>query len=537
MKKSITSILALLALCAAPTMAVPSGINYQGALTDDQGNPITGTRTMSIKLYDAATGGTLLYSENIGTVDVSDGVFSFEFGAGGESLIPVTETIAVTDGVSQSYSTTLANTPESGSLSVTDGVYSWNIIDGNPGSPATATGTLVNGFLVGIAVTNGGAGYTTAPTVTVTGNGSGAIATAVVTGGVVTAINVVQPGSGYTSVTITIAAPPAPFIVNSSGGQVSATYDAPPAAGRSIRASYSTYESAIVGALRNGDSHWLEISVNGVPQSTRNKLLQVPSALVAKRAEQATGELAAEIAALRRDLAYAVGGWQSNSLFKESFAAPTRVVASESTMTGYTGSVSAVSEMQNLNNNFAFSRQVLSFSIADGPLRYLRYRATVSGGSQGPLTFVFKYSDGSEASVVRQDVFSYTTLSYIANPNPAKALRTVDIRMPDSGAFYHFCNSVYNTTGKVTLSLSGYTLRPTYSKVGAFLEISDPGTDVFSILLVGTEGSFEIPRDEYVDIPDGIGSPVKLVITHAPTLTNKEEAFAKLKTVVLRFSQ
>jgi hypothetical protein len=65
-----------------------------------------------------------------------------------------------------------------------------------------------------ITVTNGGAGYTTAPAVTITGGaGSGAVATATVAGGRVTAITFAQDeitgfkmGSGYTSApTITIS--------------------------------------------------------------------------------------------------------------------------------------------------------------------------------------------------------------------------------------------------------------------------------------------------------------------------------------------
>jgi len=54
-----------------------------------------------------------------------------------------------------------------------------------------------------IAVTNGGSGYTSAPTVTITksnnglDNGSGALATAVISGGVVTSITVDDIGSGY----------------------------------------------------------------------------------------------------------------------------------------------------------------------------------------------------------------------------------------------------------------------------------------------------------------------------------------------------
>lgn len=51
-----------------------------------------------------------------------------------------------------------------------------------------------------IAVTNGGSGYTTAPTVAFTGGGgTGAAATATVADGVVTGITITNPGSGYTS--------------------------------------------------------------------------------------------------------------------------------------------------------------------------------------------------------------------------------------------------------------------------------------------------------------------------------------------------
>jgi hypothetical protein len=127
MNKSLTPVLALLALCAASAVAVPSGINYQGALTDDQGNPITGTRTMGIKLYDAATAGTLLYSEDIGTVDVSDGVFSFEFGTNGTSNAEQSDTVAITDGTATTFQKVLsAAQVVAGTVTVTDGTYTWS---------------------------------------------------------------------------------------------------------------------------------------------------------------------------------------------------------------------------------------------------------------------------------------------------------------------------------------------------------------------------------------------------------------------------
>lgn len=70
-----------------------------------------------------------------------------------------------------------------------------------------------------IVVTDGGSGYTSAPTVNFAGGGggSGAAATAVIQGGVVVAVTVTNSGSGYTST---------PTISFSSGGGTGATANA-----------------------------------------------------------------------------------------------------------------------------------------------------------------------------------------------------------------------------------------------------------------------------------------------------------------------
>jgi formylglycine-generating enzyme required for sulfatase activity len=74
-------------LLALPlTAQIPNLINYQGRLTDAQGNPVTGNRTMAIRIYDSPTGGNMTYEETIGTVAVTNGIYGFRFGNEGEGI-------------------------------------------------------------------------------------------------------------------------------------------------------------------------------------------------------------------------------------------------------------------------------------------------------------------------------------------------------------------------------------------------------------------------------------------------------------------
>ncbi len=128
-----------------------------------------------------------------------------------------------------------ATTWDSNGQRITDGTVSWSLAmdynatsgDNNASIKLASTtstnailaiaSTLRKGQVLGIEVTNGGSGYTSAPTVTIHGDGQDANATATVSGGAVTAITMDQNGSNYTSV---------PAITLTGGGGSGATAQA-----------------------------------------------------------------------------------------------------------------------------------------------------------------------------------------------------------------------------------------------------------------------------------------------------------------------
>lgn len=84
MKKLLTGLLTF-TLALGAIAEVPSLINYQGHLKDNNGTNINGTKNFTVRIYDAKTEGTLIYEENIDGVEVSEGSYSFSFGANGAS--------------------------------------------------------------------------------------------------------------------------------------------------------------------------------------------------------------------------------------------------------------------------------------------------------------------------------------------------------------------------------------------------------------------------------------------------------------------
>jgi len=61
--------------------AVPDLIDYQGKLTDSDGNPIEGTVSITFSIYDVEIGGAALWTETQNAVEVSDGLFHILLGS------------------------------------------------------------------------------------------------------------------------------------------------------------------------------------------------------------------------------------------------------------------------------------------------------------------------------------------------------------------------------------------------------------------------------------------------------------------------
>jgi hypothetical protein len=68
----------------AASPVVPGSLPYQGLLLDGLGQPRTGSVDLTVRIYDAVFGGTLVYKQSFPSVALSDGVFSVQLGPAGE---------------------------------------------------------------------------------------------------------------------------------------------------------------------------------------------------------------------------------------------------------------------------------------------------------------------------------------------------------------------------------------------------------------------------------------------------------------------
>ena len=74
MKYTVCLILLWASLVSA--VQAPAEISYQGYLTDGGGTPINTSTDLIIKLFDAASGGTQVWTRTFNATPVADGVYS-----------------------------------------------------------------------------------------------------------------------------------------------------------------------------------------------------------------------------------------------------------------------------------------------------------------------------------------------------------------------------------------------------------------------------------------------------------------------------
>jgi hypothetical protein len=182
-----------------------------GQVTVFQNLSTEGTITNAIA--GANPGTTTITTNN--TLQNGDSVFIY--GVQGDSSANGFFTISNVTATSFDIPVSLGGTYASGGI--------WTTIFLNNGS-GTVTGATSGSQVSGVNVTNGGAGYSTPPTVTFTGGGgSGATGTATISGGVVTGVIITNGGTGYTS---------SPTVTFTGGGGAGATGVATIAGGQPI---------------------------------------------------------------------------------------------------------------------------------------------------------------------------------------------------------------------------------------------------------------------------------------------------------------
>lgn len=89
----IPAVFFFLLILSGSAFAVPGLISYQGKLTDISGTPLEGAQNIVFRIYNAASGGTPLWSETQNNVQVADGIYNIQLG----SVTPLSATIFAGD--------------------------------------------------------------------------------------------------------------------------------------------------------------------------------------------------------------------------------------------------------------------------------------------------------------------------------------------------------------------------------------------------------------------------------------------------------
>ena len=95
MKTKSLILLFVSALMITKGFSIPSLINYQGRLTDNNGAAVANSQlNVSVSIYDVLSGGDALHTENLQNVETDEnGVYAFQFGDGMQSILEDNESL------------------------------------------------------------------------------------------------------------------------------------------------------------------------------------------------------------------------------------------------------------------------------------------------------------------------------------------------------------------------------------------------------------------------------------------------------------
>ncbi len=83
MKRIFAIVMSACAAVAVSQASPPSLINYQGRLIDTGGDPVNGAVSVVVRVFTQASGGTDIWEQDVGSVDVTDGMYALQFGDAG----------------------------------------------------------------------------------------------------------------------------------------------------------------------------------------------------------------------------------------------------------------------------------------------------------------------------------------------------------------------------------------------------------------------------------------------------------------------
>ena len=85
MQKIVKTVSVIIILISMYFAEVPLLVNYPGKLSEKNGNPITGTKSIKFSLFDSETGGSLKWNGTY-AVTVNKGVFNILLGSGSSTF-------------------------------------------------------------------------------------------------------------------------------------------------------------------------------------------------------------------------------------------------------------------------------------------------------------------------------------------------------------------------------------------------------------------------------------------------------------------